>query len=532
MVAALPVEIVDLILRHSLHHDARKAAPPIDTRQAATLSALSRRYHDVFQPDLYRYVTLLSAAALRLFARTLGARPQLGTHVRSLAILCTDDAESGGGGDTVADAVLQACVGATHLLLECAQFRALARALYALHRPAELTLVNVTRADDVLGIVTRHRDLTAASLQANPRIQALLGSSTPSILAQEQAALAPRAEHSLSHLHLVHFDARLLHRLVTLSSLTHVVLTHPHVPERRPGAPGLAVIPRSHLMLLLGSGNIARVMVRADLATCVRIMEEIAPIEDRKLVFRPVSTEAAGVASRSTQAVGARLGGEAAALYDSVHASDVDLLAEFDARLRPRTRSRAAAAEDADTSRDSSGRTSHGRSSDSSARTTTSSGSASGSGTGSTGSGDDDTERRQPDDDPPSSSSASSSSSDSDNEAPFPAHARSTTAPPLNIPIEELLRSERFTPAGLVAPSHAPSSPASSATEHTSSASARTASHTRRPRRASRTTPFSLRKTDLRGATLANIELCSAVLDAFGEGEGDGGARETGRGFW
>ncbi|TKY85314.1 hypothetical protein EX895_005476 [Sporisorium graminicola] len=599
MVAALPVEIVDLILRQSLHNDQhypartsylskplRKSESPIDVQQAATVSALSRRYRDVFQPHLYRHVTLSTARALQRFAHTIASRPELGTNVRSLLILCADDAEpsrtstSGRETQTVADEILSACTGATHLLLSCDQFGELSRGLYKLCRPTDLTLVNVTQVDDLLGLITRHRDLTAVTLQNDPRIRAILASSSStsitaasqlldassssaSVLTTEQAALAPRAEqHSLTHLHLVHFDARLLHRLVTLSSLTHVVLTHPHVPERRPGAPGLAVVPRSHLMLLLASGNVARVVVRADLPTCIRIMDEIAPIDDRKLVFRPIRSEGDGLAwqqqlqrMQGREESVARLGSEISALYDSMATSEVDLLAEFHARLvRPArgTASPASSAEEPDTSRGSSGRT--GRSSDSSGPGTSTSGS--GSGSGSTGSGEDDLaeppghsrQQQQQQHDDPSTDDESYGSQHSDNPPPpIPTTSATgaTTAPPLNIPIEELLRSERFTPAGLPGPRPAASSHTSSGTGQTSSASHRTnparrRGFTSRTRTTLTTTAFALRKTDLRGATQRNIDVCTALYDALlaeaaaagGSGGGGAAAAHTQMGVW
>ncbi|CDR88603.1 uncharacterized protein SPSC_04430 [Sporisorium scitamineum] len=550
MVAALPVEIVDLILRLSLPQtgtdnrrilsDASSSSPststlrpepPIDIHAAATVSTLSKHHRDLFQADLYRYVTLLTARSIRLFARTVASRSDLGNKVRSLAILCQDEAElvgggGGGGTETLADEVLLACSGATHLLLSCQLFGALSKGLYRLRRPVEATLVNVTRVNDFLGIVTRHRDLTAATLQADPRIRAILGSSISATTAaahdqpsqpsdassstSEQPVLAPRAEHSLTHLHLVHFDARLLHRLVTLSSLTHIVLTQPVVPERRPGAPGLSVIPRSHLLLLLGSGNVSHIVVRADLPTCIRMMEEISPVEDGKLVFRPTFSDAS-----QQQVLRSSLPTEVGALYDSLAVEEVDLLGEFWARLRPRSAS--PSREDADTSR-GSGRTSHGRSSDSSGGGT--------SGSGSTGWGEEDesSQRRSQQDD--QSGSDDDPGSDSVEDPPI----RNTNAPPLNIPIEELLRSERFTPTGLVGPPHAPSSPRSG-TEHTSSASQRQG----RRRHSSRTTtPFAIRKTDLRGATQRNIDLCTLLYDALTEeaGAGPETARQSDMGFW
>ncbi len=203
----------------------------------------------------------------------------------------------------------------------------------------EITLIDVDHERHLAGIVTRHRDLSAAALQNDPRMRSVLGLTAQTISPASTAeARTPtvHGERSLSHLHLVNFDARLLHHLVTLSSLTHLVLTHPRVPERRAGAPGLAVIPRSPLMLLLGSGNVARIIIRADLATCIRIMDEVAPIEDRKLVFRPIRSEAIALFPEQARDVSpsSRLSSQGNALHDSIKLRKLDLLAEYQTRLR------------------------------------------------------------------------------------------------------------------------------------------------------------------------------------------------------
>ena len=593
MVAALPVEIVDLILRISLQQSSlsvdepsqqvrawpisdaaspwpllssHKADPPIDAAQAAIVSVLSRHHRDSFQHHLYRHVALFNHRCLELFARTITSRPDLSTRVRSLFILCNDrhaaspqdigrDAQSGLDSDpahrTVADVILSACPDVTHLLLSCNQFARLSTGLYNLRRPKDVTLVNVTRIDDLFGIVTRHRDLTAASLQNDPRIQAILRGGptqahqeqpaelvdpTRSPSTSPQLALAARAERSLSHLHLVNFDTRLLHRLVTLSSLTHLVLTHPAVPDRRPGAPGLSVIPRSHLMLLLGSGNISRIIIRADLATCIRIMEEIAPIQDRKLVFRPLGSgvDPCSWPSSQTSSRIARLGSDVAALYESIVASEVDFLAEFYHRLRPSARRRQAqfstsSAEDGDTSRDSSGLASHGRSSDSSAGGSSGSSGVATSQSVSAGSGDDDQPAINSTEDY-GSDDQEALDDDEDDVPPVPARVLNTNAPPLNIPIEELLRSERFNPAGHVAPTTC-SSGASSGTEHTGNAS-RSTHPSRQRQRFAPQSAFALRRTDLRGATHHNILLCTRLSEALAAISGTDAAAHSEINFW
>ncbi|SPO26860.1 uncharacterized protein UTRI_04173_B [Ustilago trichophora] len=602
MKAVLPLEIVDLILSLSLQQDgaadngtdsprralqrfatasspsvmtAQSAEQPINVQQAVIISAISRHHRSQFQIELYRHVTLSTVQVIALFGRTIASRPDLGTHVRSLVVLCDAAERHRSAGAAAAsyrapaDAILAACPNATHLLLSCNQFDRLSAGVYNLRRPKEVTLVNVTEAQHLDGIVTRHRDLTAAALQNDPRIQAILGASTAAATPSQRAPLladlpsssdaqgsrlegsapAPvpvsQAERSLSHLHLVNFDGRLLHHLATVSSLTHLVLTNPLVPETRPGVPGLSVIPRSHLMLLLGSGNIARIIIRADLATCVRVMEELEPVEDRKLVFRPIrgSDDLLSPDQARRARTMARLGTQASALYDAVVTSKLDLLSEFYNRVRlhllqrdPPTSSSSSG--DPDTSRDSSGRTSQGRSSDSSGGGTSQS--------ASTGWGDDDDPGHLPHQDDDTLEDFSDDDMDESDDAEGAAGAllslppqsdissnastlptRFTNAPPLNIPIEELLRGERFTPAGLVgrnAPSQSGTEHSSASHGFTSSSSSSPRHHRQRIRRA----PFVLRRADLRGATQANIEICAELYEALAADAG----LETEMHFW
>lgn len=601
MKAVLPLEIVDLILSLSLRQDGssdddrdspRRAlqssatgSPPsvmtaqsaeqlINVQQAVVISAISRHHRSQFQIELYRHVTLSTVQVIALFVRTIASRPDLGTHVRSLVVLC-DAAERHRSADAAAsyrvpaDAILAACPNATHLLLSCNQFDRLSAGVYNLHRPKEATLVNVTEAQHLDGIVTRHRDLTAAALQNDPRIQAILGASTAAATPSDRAPLlaglpssadargprlegtapapvpVPQIERSLSHLHLVNFDGRLLHHLATVSSLTHLVLTNPLVPETRPGVPGLSVIPRSHLMLLLGSGNIARIIIRADLATCVRVMEELEPIEDRKLVFRPIrrSGDLLFPDQARRPRTMARLGNQASALYDAVVTSKLDLLSEFYNRVRLHLLQgdspiSSSSSGDPDTSRDSSGRTSQGRSSDSSGGGTSQS--------ASTGWGDDDDPGHLPHQDDDTSEDFSDDDMDESDDAEdgagpllsLPPQSdissnaptlpmRSINAPPLNIPIEELLRGERFTPAGLVgrnAPSQSGTEHSSASHGFTSSSSSSPRHHRQRIRRA----PFVLRRADLRGATQTNIDICAELYEALAADAG----LETEMHFW
>ncbi len=427
MNASLPIEIVDLILHLSLHQDAsigddatyqqasvqsdsilsiagssRHQRQPISYHQAAVVSRLSKHHYARFHSELYRHVTLDSDTAIALFCRTVTARQDLGGHVRSLAIFVdspnqqsqrTSDVtvasaatESTLNEATViqspADRVLSACPNATHLLLSCDLFTNLSAGLYHLYQPKEVTLVNVTRVADLSGIVTRHRDLTAAELQRDPRMQAILGSSTTSSQPEQTPSSSSplpsgrpvstserRPKRSLSHLHLVNFDGRLLHHLATLSSLTHVVLTNPSLPETRPGVPGLSILPRSHLMLLLGSGNITRIVLRADLPSCIRLIEEMLPIEDRKLVFRPIRklVDPLSPEPSTRPRTTVNLDRQLSALRDFVATSTLDLLAELYDRVRLHLRrvissASSSSSVDPDTSRESSGRTSHGRS--------------------------------------------------------------------------------------------------------------------------------------------------------------------------
>lgn len=583
MTAALPIEIVDLILRLSLEpallsikgapsssqlDQAASSSPtkpscitkqPVDTRHASVVIALSRHHRTAFQSELYRHITLSSLRSISLFDRTIAARPELGRLVRSLAIFSDEkgrstdtavthpdtEAESPTIPLTSADAILSACPNASHLLLSCNRLTDLPTGLYTLLRPKELTLIDVRHEHDLAGIVTRHRDLSAAALQNDPRMRSVLGSAARTI-SPTSTAEAPTptidGERSLSHLHLVNFDARLLHHLVTLSSLTHLVLTHPHVPERRPGAPGLAVIPRSHLLLLLGSGNVARITIRADLRTCIRIMDEVAPIEDRKLVFRPIRSEGDALFPEEIRAASpsSRLGSQANALHDSIKSRKLDLLAEYQTRLRAyRSRSQAPSSGDPDTSRDSS---SQYRSSDSS-RDGISHSASTGSGSDDTGEvvriaqQEEDEGSDGYDDDDGAFAGVDDSRSRHEGTAQASAAPRFTNAPPLNIPIEELLRSEGFTPVGFAGPA-APPSHISSGTEQSSSGSpddGTTASSTarqRRQRRLLRETPFTLRRTDLRGATQHNVDLCTQVLEVLAEEAGVSAGMQPEMGVW
>lgn len=614
---ALPLEIVDLILQQSLEYQdgpsendkaqysresqtsdhpttsSGTSQPSIDglinLPHTIAVSSLSKHHQMRFQPELYRHVTLRDVHAIDLFGRTISARPDLTNQLSSLAIFC-DDAADGRPRQlpglptpanpeqaaktvphSIADNILSACPNVTHLLLSCTQFSNLSASIYSLFCPKEVTLVNVSKAADLNGIVTRHRDLTAVALQNDPRIQAVLGNSlqapsssdasgskSPSTSAG--AATSPRVgERSLSHLHLVNFDGRLIHHLATVSSLTHLVLTYPLLPETRPGVPGLSIIPRSHLMLLLGSGNITRIIIRAPLSTCIRVMEEIAPIEDRKLVFRPIRTAADPLfpadATRQPRTSMAALGEQASSLFEALAASGLDLLAEFYNRVRfhlrqPRSASRAPSScgGDPDTSQVSSGRPSHGGSSDST-----------GMGNGGTSSGwgeDEDVARLEQAYEDQLESGSDDDMDESDAEdlpGPLSSSVRpsavSIDAPPLNIPIEELLRAEGFTLAGLAAqmsgrrgdsindPSTGTGTGSASAngsilalssSPSSSNLSRRHRQQQERLRQRIRRAPYAVRKTDLRGATQSNLDICAQVYEALASNAGI----EQEMGFW
>ncbi|KAJ1018799.1 hypothetical protein NDA16_004604 [Ustilago loliicola] len=311
-------------------------------------------------------------------------------------------------------------------------------------------------------------------------------------------------------------------------------------------------------MLLLNSGNIARVIIRAPLSTCIHIMEEVAPIEDRKLVFRPIRTAADPlfptdpVRQPTTMAA---LGEQASVLFDALAVSGLDLLAEFHNRVRfhlqqARSPSRAPSSSggDPDTSRDSSGRPSHGRSSDST-----------GSGNGGTSSGwgeDEDVARLEQAYEDQLDSSSDDDMDESDTEdLPVPPSsstrpsAVSINAPPPNIPIEELLRAEGLTPArlaGQIGGRRSDSSNERSTGSGTgsgsgsrsilaSSSSAASSSRSRRQRQQQdrlrqriRRAPYAVRKTDLRGATQSNIDVCAQIYEALASNAGI----EQEMGFW
>ncbi len=436
MTAALPLEIVDLILLLSLEQGggsirrgreallpqgASSTTPPasslspaalrrleqvLDPWQAAAISCLSRHHRQRFEQQLYRHIYLHDVRTIALLCRTLTARPDLCNHVRSLALFCDPsdgshrlpsgvptadfvDGVSEASADitSAADVILSACPNITHLLLSCDQFSSLSAGIYRLLRPKEITLVTVASVAVLDGIVSRHRDLIAAALQDDPRMRAILGT-TSSAAPDEPSPIGETfSAHEFISVPLVRtahtacraftltsssrqLRCRLLHHLATLSSLTHLVLTHPILPETRPGMPGLSIIPRSHLMLLLGSGNIQRIVIRADLATCIRLVEELAPIEDQKLVFRPLakSGDLLFPEPERRPRFSASLTAQASSLYDAVAASKLDLLSEFFGRVRVHAQrfESALSSDDPDTSRGSSTRFRHPRSSDSS----------------------------------------------------------------------------------------------------------------------------------------------------------------------
>lgn len=562
MEITLPVEIVDLILVLALQPHISQGGSVTDVKQAIVTSLLSRHHRVRFQPELYHHVALLNGESVSLFARTIAARPDLGSKVQSLAVIIDGRSSIASGPATSAtrtstndvegiasvstpDALLllSACPNVTQLLLPCDGLTNFSSGVYQLRHPKELTLVNPSRSVDVEGIVARHRDLTAAALQNDPGIRAALGTSAPSdataVRTSDPSAPVVLSERSLSHLHLVNFEGRLLHHLALVSSITHVVLTNPLLPETRPGVPGLSIIPRSHLMLLLGSGHIARVIVRADVSTCIRLMEELAPIEDRKLIFRPFRTSADPLFRSHPSS---NLGQEESALYEAVATSQLNLLGEFNDRVRlhsHRVRKSSSSSGDADTSRDSSGRRSQNTSSDSS-------GGSNSQGAPSSSPDEAETSRQgqRPDldydqySDDEDDGSEESDAEDPPQPQPTVPHPVNRNAPPPNIPIEELLRAERFTPVGLAGrqigrtdtqPSQNSSNAerSSSSADPTSSPSSSNATRQRRRQRINRG-PFALRRNDLRGATQANLDLLSSLYEHLAANAG----REQEMNFW
>ncbi|EPQ25866.1 uncharacterized protein PFL1_06540 [Pseudozyma flocculosa PF-1] len=350
--ARLPQELVEYILHLSAvstRPDSRQepspwratSHPPLSSSQLARLCLLSHAYHETFARALYRSVVLRDGRAVAAFAITLSSSPRYGRCVRHLAIIphhsdaaMTVHGGSGAGRDPEdygagafsgvrtgvrADAILPLCPNATHLLLSRSMFDDWSPGLYSTASAREVSLIGVGRASDLDGLVSRHRQTMTAALQNNPTIQALLnnssmarptagessGGSASDGLSPAQADTSssssgsgssdsrgrpsrPSATLSLTHLHLANFDGRLVHHLAQLTSLTHIVLSYPRSPPVQDAAADGPILPRSHLLLLLGSGRIRRIVIRASPSTCHRILEEIAPIRDDKLVIRPV----------------------------------------------------------------------------------------------------------------------------------------------------------------------------------------------------------------------------------------------------
>ncbi|KAN0059854.1 hypothetical protein ACQY0O_008428 [Thecaphora frezii] len=297
-----------------------------------------------------------------------------------------------GSGDSpqasVAESILFCCPNATHLLLSRSRFHDWSPGLYSMASAREITLLGVGRGSELDGLASRHRQNVTAALESNPTIQALLNTSSvrppqrergetghsggsgssasasqgsspmgveggaspeasadaASLSSSGSSGLADSRPHQprpaprlpLTHLHLVNFDGRLIHHLAQLTSLTHVVFSFPgpfasSVDDAGP------LLPRSHLLLLLGSGRIRRIVIRASPSTCHRIMEEISPIRDEKLIFRPIKLKSAGqeVTSHRPRASSQSTSGGSSASHSTngQGVQVVDLLAEWWERI-------------------------------------------------------------------------------------------------------------------------------------------------------------------------------------------------------
>ena len=438
LAATLPIEVVEQILRLSSFRPGPASSssttsgqrslrrghfsyPVRDSHQLAQLCLLSRSLNQTFTPELYHSVELLHLGALDAFKTTVIENERLGQHVRHLAIMRTPDlgASSTSPADALrrheqrqqarvgapletpdlgqqpalatqhlspttlgppADRILALCPNVTHLLLSRSFFYDWSRGLYRMASLREIGLIDVVRASDFDGLVSRHREAMTAALQNDPRMQSILNpgasvsvpspmgtaatgagavqdeaSTTQSSASHPSVTNAPQRLNipvNLTHLHLVNFDGRLIHHLAQLTSLTHLVFTNPLVPELAPGAPGLAVIPRSHLLLLLGSGRIRKIIIRAEATNCLRILEEVMPIDDQKLIFRPIQTRindaGSALASDTSQS--------SSSSRSTGAAREADILGEWWQRVhrdsdgtgRPRTSSRSTSSREQD----------------------------------------------------------------------------------------------------------------------------------------------------------------------------------------
>lgn len=484
MAHSLPIEVVDLVLDFSLHKNSHLLA---NIAQAATLCRLSKHHRIRYTKILYRHVVLLHQRAKLAFRATVTQQPELGALVSTLVVLPDPSSLE----EPTADRILSACPNAIHLLLSRQCFFDWSPGLYRLVCPREVTLVGVLRASDLDGLATRHRELMTRVLENDPHIQsALRASATP----DEDVSLPPTTSlsfsspprlpapfmlqsspKSLTHLHLLNFDGHLLHHLATLSSLTHVVLTNPTAPPRDPATPTLALIPRATLLLLLATGNIAKLVIRADIASCLTIMEQVMPINDAKLVFRPSRTPKDPLFDRSP--------GSGPSVS---HIREVEIMSEFMDRVK------------VDTHRVGREWSSPGSSSD----TGTSHGS-SGSASRSSNNSEEDERSSHHDDD------YFDDEDDNHQRADTRQQGFSSDAPPPRIPIEELLRQENFQGRGYA--SNTRTQPDSSV--HTSEGLSNS-SDTRRKLRAKRG-PFVAQRHDLRGATQANVDQLSLLYDTL-----------------
>ncbi|PWN49372.1 hypothetical protein IE53DRAFT_317770 [Violaceomyces palustris] len=319
--------------------------PQQNPHMTATVCRISRGFHKAFTKLLYRSVHLDDDWSIECFQRTVSDNPELAALVRHLAsgnYVAHDPASAG----PTADRILASCPNVTHVFLSRARFLDWSPGLYRMATATEVTLQDVTRSSDLDGLASRHRSNVENALRNNPTISRILGDRSsrlgmnafpafstlamPMTTSRITAPLLP-----LTHLHLVSFDGRLIHHLVQISSITHLTLTLPQLPARAPGTPGLSILPRSHLMLLLGSGRLRRIVIRAELRDCARICEELLPIHDDRLRFRPIRFILGGGEQLRETAVNVEQGHDADPAARQVVASEAGPLALRDQRMNP-----------------------------------------------------------------------------------------------------------------------------------------------------------------------------------------------------
>lgn len=281
--ACLPVELRELILSYAAYRDRATAAAIAQVCHSTRSLGLSA---------LYATVILRDDTRIALFRRTCTENAELAALVRNIAILgnaCPGPSDAGRSGAVgpVADRILQRCTNAVRVLIDRPFFFDWSPGLFAMKAAEEVTLINASRKTDLDGLLARHEANIVEAMRGE-------GVSLPGI--DDPALALPLASGALygdrvplRALHLCSVEGRLLADLVPLTGLTHITLTHPTLPRHHGQAPSLAVLPRAHVLFLLRSTRLRRLLIRGHPYVLSTIAWELAPIEDDRLRFRALA---------------------------------------------------------------------------------------------------------------------------------------------------------------------------------------------------------------------------------------------------